>query len=97
MSKNTNNENLKTITDNTAIVTCPHCNLLIFIFEKDYNCKIFRHGVYKNNISKQIDPHLSKEECEKLKKTDKIFGCGKPFKLVENMIGKPTAIICDYI
>ena len=32
-----------------------------------------------------------------LKKEDRIFGCGKPFKLMNNAIGKPTAVICDYI
>ena len=51
MSENTINPNFNTKTENSIIVTCPHCNLLIFIFEKEYNCKIFRHGVYKNNIS----------------------------------------------
>ena len=97
MSENMINQNFNTKTENSIIVTCPHCNLLIFIFEKEYNCKIFRHGVYKNNISQQIDPHLSKEECDRLKKEDRIFGCGKPFKLMNNAIGKPTAVICDYI
>jgi hypothetical protein len=44
----------------------------------------------------QIPPHLSKIECDKLIEEDKIYGCGKPFKLVmiENE-WKP--VICDYI
>jgi hypothetical protein len=44
----------------------------------------------------QIPPHLSKVECDKLIEGDKIYGCGKPFKLVmiENE-WKP--VICDYI
>ena len=78
------------------LVECPHCNLLIFIFKKEYNCKIFRHGVYKNNL-KQISAHMSKENCDKLKAEDKIFGCGKPFKLTTNGYKQPQAIECDYI
>mgnify|MGYP003311045044 CR=1 FL=1 len=79
------------------LVKCPHCNLYIVINKKDYNCKIFRHGVYKNNIEKQIDPHLSKEKCDKLKNEDQIYGCGKPFILINNSLDNPTAQICDYI
>ena len=74
------------------IVECPHCHETIQLFKNDFNCKIFRHGVYKSNYN-QIDPHLVKNECEKLKNNNEIFGCGKPFKLInENEIIK-----CDYI
>ena len=43
---------------------CPHCGLLVFVCIKDFNCKIFRHGVYKHSM-KQIDPHLPKKECDR--------------------------------
>ena len=31
---------------------------------------------------KQIDPHLKKEECDRLKSKNLIYGCGKPFQLI---------------
>jgi hypothetical protein len=69
---------------------CPYldCNIAIEIVE--VNCAIFRCGVYKNG--QQIDPHLPQEECEKLKNQDKIWGCGRPFKLVNSLL-----VICEYI
>ncbi len=77
------------------IIQCPHCNQQIYIMKKEFNCKIFRHGIYKKDL-KQIDPHLNKDECLRLKKEDLIYGCGKPFKLVENQ-NEVTVEICDYI
>lgn len=73
---------------------CPHCKSMIIINTKDFNCKIFRHGVYKNN-NKQIDPHLNKTECDRLFNEKLIYGCGKPFKLIDN--SNYHAEICDYI
>jgi hypothetical protein len=79
------------------LVKCPHCEDLIIINKKDFNCKIFRHGVYKNN-NKQIDSHLNKNECDKLFKEGLIYGCGKPFKLIINeQENKYFTEICDYI
>ena len=60
---------------------CPHCDQLILLLKKDFNCKIYRHGIFKSTF-KQINPHLSKEECDRLKKEDLIFGCGNPFKII---------------
>jgi len=71
------------------IVDCPHCFASILIAE--VNCAIFRHGVFKET-HEQIPPHLPKEECDALVRDDRIFGCGKPFKLVD---GK--AVECEYI
>jgi hypothetical protein len=45
------------------VIECPHCKELAIISE--LNCKIFRHGMYKNNFQ-QIDPHLNKSECNGL-------------------------------
>ena len=79
---------------NSTILTCPYpdCNIMIEVVE--INCAIFRCGVYKNvtDYGKQIDPHLSKQECDRIKKEDKIWGCGRPFKLVDGKL-----IECDYI
>ena len=57
------------------LVKCAHCEDLIIINKKDFNCKIFRHGVYKSN-NEQIDSHLCKEECDRLFNEGLIYGCG---------------------
>jgi hypothetical protein len=75
------------------IVECPHCNHLVQI--EQVNCGIFRHAVFKHN-DEPIQPHSSKEECEKLLKDGIINGCAKPFRIIfEN--SEMKAIICDYI
>jgi hypothetical protein len=78
---------------NNNIIICPHCNNYIII--KELNCGIFRHGIYKNN-GNQINPHASKEICDELVKNNLIYGCGKPFQIIEiNDIFELK--ICDYI
>lgn len=75
------------------ILNCIHCNELVII--EQINCAIFRHAVFKNNFI-QINPHESKENCEKYIKNDLIYGCGKPFKIItDNETYK--LIECDYI
>ena len=50
---------------------------------KDYNCKIFRHGAYKDDPTKQIPAHLPKVECDRLKaRRIKYMVVRKPFELV---------------
>jgi hypothetical protein len=71
------------------IVECPHCHLLVVITE--LNCAIFRHAILRTTYE-QIDPHLSRAECEDLISQNKIFGCGKPFRVVNGI-----AETCDYI
>ena len=70
------------------VIECPHCHDSIIIYKNEINCRIFRHAVFKNG--EQVNPHASKEECERL--VD-IYGCGKPFQLNE----KDEPEICDYI
>jgi len=75
------------------IINCPHCNEPILI--EELNCKIFRHGVLKST-NQQINPHLSKSECDNLILNDLIYGCGKPF--IINIIDNNYKVeICDYI
>lgn len=77
------------------IYDCPHCDGTIETEEKEINCKIFRHGVYKKN-GKQINPHEKKEICDELYEKKEIYGCGKPYCLVKHEdTYKPE--ICDYI
>lgn len=74
-------------------VKCPHCNEYVII--EEINCAIFRHGILKKNMN-QINPHLSKLECDKLKEKDLIYGCGKPFKIIYKN-NEWISIDCDYI
>jgi hypothetical protein len=79
--------------EDPIIVKCPHCEEYIEIIE--INCAIFRHGIFKNT-AQQIDPHTPKQICDQYIKTNAIYGCGKPFKIIfrENNL---VAEICDYI
>jgi hypothetical protein len=74
-------------------IQCPHCNDTIII--EELNCAIFRHAVLIDTLQ-QINPHSSKEICDDLIKNKKIFGCGKPFKIIikDDIY---IAEICDYI
>ena len=75
------------------VIQCPHCNDPILIDQ--LNCKIFRHGVMKND-GKQINPHATKLECENYITNDLIYGCGKPFIIIE-LENEYKVEICDYI
>jgi hypothetical protein len=76
------------------VVTCPHCNESILI--EQLNCKIFRHGILKSNNT-QINPHANKKECDYYINNNLIYGCGKPFKIVENENNELKPVICEYI
>ena len=78
-----------------VIVTCPHCQIPIYIKHKDFNCHIFRHATYKHNLE-PINPHLKRSECERLKRQNLVYGCAKPFRLVKKE-GIYQAEICDYL
>ena len=77
-------------------VTCPHCKGDVGVLYKQVNCKIFRHGIFREN-GRQIDPHLSKEKCDDLHIKNKIWGCGKPFRITQDASNCYYAVICDYI
>jgi len=78
---------------NIIIVSCPHCQLFVEI--EEINCAIFRHAVLKKT-NKQINPHSSKEDCDRYIANNMIIGCGKPFKII-NENNEYKAIECDYI
>ena len=74
-------------------ITCPYCSIMVEIVQ--LNCKIFRCGIYKSS-GEQINPHLPKNECDRLLQTNAIYGCGKPFRIINDI----TPFIvekCDYI
>lgn len=81
---------------NIIITNCPHCKTMIVINPSEVNCAIFRHGVLKET-NKQMDPHSTKDVCDYLAKHGKIYGCGKPFKLVRNDSFHWIAEKCEYI
>ncbi len=80
-------------TNNIIIIECPHCNQSIIITK--LNCSVFRHAVYKDT-GKQVHSHMNKYKCEKLLRQNKIYGCGKPFR-IDIIDEKYVPIICDYI
>lgn len=75
------------------IVICPHCNDPIII--QNINCGIFRHGTYRKT-GKQLNPHLFQSTCEHLFKENMIYGCGKPFKIIQQN-DTLVALECGYI
>jgi hypothetical protein len=75
------------------LLICPHCKDYILI--EKINCAIFRHGTLKQN-GKQIDPHSPKELCDYYINNNLIYGCGKPFRIV-NINGIIETEVCDYI
>lgn len=82
-------------TKEKIIVSCPHCKLMIEVLQ--VNCGIFRHGVYKQS-NKQIPPHLEKTQCDLLKQKNLIWGCGKPFKVLNKTnTDEWRAVVCNYI
>jgi len=62
------------------------------VHQSELNCRIFRHGTYRNT-QQPIPPHSSKEECDRLVAENLIEGCGKPFRVTEDL----EAVECDYI
>ena len=75
-------------------VCCPHCAQACELLE--LNCRIFRCGIYKRTMQ-QMDPHAPKALCDALAATGQIYGCGKPFQIVQDASGALVAIKCDYI
>ena len=84
------------------IFQCPHCDHFVEVGQGEVNCSIFRHAYFFQDtphgilLIGQINPHASKQLCDQLIKEGKIYGCGKPVKMVRN--GNSYFVeICDYI
>lgn len=67
---------------------CPHCDGEIQIIA--LNCGIFRHAIFKDGT--QMNAHASKEECDRVVKEDLVYGCAKPFQIINGQ-----AVKCEYI
>lgn len=72
-------------------IGCPHCQGTVEIKHAEIACTIFRHGIHKKT-GKQMNPHLSKQACDRLACNNLIWGCGKPFKFDGTTVSK-----CEYI
>jgi len=82
------------------IFICLHCGENFVINENDFNCRILRHAVYKNTL-REINPHTSKDECERLLNEGLVYGCAKPLRIKEKINNNGSYSyeleICDYI
>lgn len=85
--------------DDAYLFSCPHCEDFIQVLTNQTACCIFRHGVYKNTNT-GLPPHAPKTQCDAAVESGRIYGCGKPFRIVlgRNEISEHGyAEICDYI
>lgn len=84
--------------DGIILLKCPNCGNFFITAENDINCAIYRHAALKSNME-QIDPHMSKDDCDKLIKEGLVYGCAKPFKIIkkESLDFPYEAVKCDYI
>jgi hypothetical protein len=83
--------------NNSYVFSCPHCDGTVQVNENEVNCQIFRHGIMKSDGT-QVNPHLSKEQCEQLFDQDLVHGCCKPFRLIRGSNGIVESVeMCDWI
>ena len=61
--------------------TCPHCEGVVIVRRNMIKCGVMRHAVMKKT-GVQVGPHTGKYICEMLVKEKKIYGCGKPFRVL---------------
>jgi hypothetical protein len=77
---------------------CPHCATPTEVSKNEVNCAIFRCGVWKSPhpaAGQPINPHMPQLECEAVR--EQVFGCTKPFRLVDRGGGNLWVEICGYI
>lgn len=70
---------------------CPWCKQQIAVEDSEVRCTIFRHAVFKENMS-FVPPHASETECQRWLKEDLVWGCAKPF-----IFDRKTVKKCGYI
>lgn len=80
------------------IFTCLHCQQPFVVKHNDFNCRILRHGVFKDTLQ-PIPPHATKEECDAFVKSGTIYGCAGPLQIVDAATTTHgfDVVICDYI
>ena len=83
--------------DHCYVFQCPHCACYTQVADNEVNCQIFRHGILKST-GMQVNPHASKEYCDRLVTQHLVDGCCGPFKLFRGSNGVVEYVdICDYI
>ena len=70
---------------------CPHCEILCQVPRSEIRCTIFRHAVFKDQMS-FVPPHATKETCDSWLKNNLVYGCTKPFIFDGKTVQK-----CGYI
>ena len=76
---------------------CPHCTEWVVVRQVDLNCRIFRHGAYRHNLQ-PMNPHATKEQCNDLASRALVYGCAKPFQVLDGPLpGQYVTAVCDYI
>ena len=79
------------------VFLCPHCQLMVQVKANEINCRIFRHGIYKKDNT-QLHPHAPEELCDRLRNSDTIWGCGRPFRFVRDPLSGTNHVEdCPYI
>jgi hypothetical protein len=66
----------------TYMLSCPHCGGGVTVQAEQLNCRIFRHAVLIST-GEPVGAHESKEACERLVAAGLVYGCGRPFRVVE--------------
>ena len=77
------------------LLQCPHCDGTVFVLSHEIRCRIFRHGVFRDT-GQPIPPHSSKEDCDAWSAANRLYGCGKPFRVEWKETGW-VALVCDYL
>lgn len=79
------------MTEQKYTFACPHCEGLVEVLASQINCKIFRHGVMRGTHN-QVNPHASRDECDRLVRDNAVWGCCRPFTFDGQTVAK-----CEYI
>lgn len=65
------------------LFNCPHCFEIITVSKNELNCRIFIHAIYTHNYE-QVNPHLDKDNCVKLRNDNKVYGCCLQCEIISN-------------
>ncbi len=95
--------------NNLFVFPCPNCKLYVEVERGAVACSIFRHLYYAVRdadgnvveLTGQVDSHAPQQICEQLLQTNRVVGCGKPFKMIAEVTDSniPTYRVeaCGYL
>jgi hypothetical protein len=88
------------IENDLLVFLCPHCEMTVEVKKSEMNCRVFRHGYHtspdKKQLLSQVNPHASKEECEKILAEGNVVGCCRPFQITGDDANMRVEV-CEYI